>query len=108
SPAGKIQLEADTGGPMVNRTRDHHDHDGHQHHNQSGHQHDYSGHEHHAHHAHGATAADTAQDADKPFTDPVCGMKVAANPAKRIEHAGADYYFCSTRCMDKFRANPQQ
>nr|WP_132260330.1 heavy metal translocating P-type ATPase [Paucimonas lemoignei] len=49
-----------------------------------------------------------AENPDKPFTDPVCGMSVAANPEKKIEQAGKDYYFCSTRCMDKFRANPQQ
>ncbi len=54
----------------------------------------------HAHH--------TVNDSTRPFTDPVCGMKVAANPARKIEHAGTDFYFCSTRCMDKFRANPEQ
>ncbi|MGV8893190.1 MAG: heavy metal translocating P-type ATPase [Burkholderiaceae bacterium] len=54
---------------------------------------------------HGAPAALAA---DKPHTDPVCGMKAAADPAKSIEHAGTTYYFCSVRCMDKFRANPQQ
>lgn len=44
---------------------------------------------------------------DKPHTDPVCGMKAAADPAKAVEHAGTTYYFCSTHCMAKFRADPQ-
>lgn len=56
-------------------------------------------------HDHGAPAASVT---DKPYTDPVCGMQVTADPAKSIEHAGTTYYFCSARCMDKFRANPQQ
>jgi len=43
-----------------------------------------------------------------PHTDPVCGMKAAADPAKAIEHAGTIYYFCSQKCTEKFRTNPQQ
>ncbi len=46
--------------------------------------------------------------AEKPYTDPVCGMKVAANRDKCIAHAGTTYYFCSHKCVEKFRANPQQ
>ncbi|HVK93860.1 MAG TPA: heavy metal translocating P-type ATPase [Noviherbaspirillum sp.] len=34
-------------------------------------------------------------------------MRVAADPQRTIEYAGADYHFCSSGCMDKFRANPQ-
>ncbi|MEP7063014.1 MAG: heavy metal translocating P-type ATPase [Betaproteobacteria bacterium] len=41
-------------------------------------------------------------------TDPVCGMKVAANSAKSVEHQGQHYFFCSRRCIDKFRADPTQ
>ncbi|MEO8847266.1 MAG: heavy metal translocating P-type ATPase [Casimicrobiaceae bacterium] len=41
-------------------------------------------------------------------TDPVCGMMVEANPAKSVEHEGRHYYFCSQRCIDKFRASPTQ
>jgi Cu+-exporting ATPase len=44
----------------------------------------------------------------KPFTDPVCGMNVAANPESKVAYAGKDYYFCSTGCMGKFRTNPQR
>ena len=35
-------------------------------------------------------------------------MKVAPNPVKSVEHAGHTYYFCSQRCVEKFRANPSQ
>lgn len=56
------------------------------------------------HHGHGAEAP---PDPAKPFTDPVCGMKVAANPEKTLKHNGVAHHFCSTRCMDKFRADPE-
>ena len=46
--------------------------------------------------------------AEKPYTDPVCGMKVAANKDKCLANAGTTYYFCSYKCVEKFRANPQQ
>jgi P-type Cu+ transporter len=67
--------------------------------------HDHEGHEHHHDHAsgHGAHGA-----GDKPFTDPVCGMKVGADPAREIQYEGQAYHFCSTKCMDKFHAAPQQ
>lgn len=45
---------------------------------------------------------------DKPYTDPVCGMKAAADPAKSVTHNGTAYYFCSQHCVTKFRANPDQ
>jgi Cu+-exporting ATPase len=39
--------------------------------------------------------------------DPVCGMPVDAASAKhRAEHAGHAYYFCSSRCREKFEAEP--
>lgn len=59
-------------------------------------------HDAHAQHDHGAVAA------DKPFTDPVCGMKAGADPAREIAYQGAIYHFCSAKCMDKFRMMPQQ
>jgi Cu+-exporting ATPase len=40
--------------------------------------------------------------------DPVCGMRAAADPAKRVEHRGKTYYFCSTHCVSKFRADPER
>ena len=45
---------------------------------------------------------------NKPHTDPVCGMSVAADQKKSVEHAGKVYFFCSQRCVDKFRTTPQQ
>lgn len=43
----------------------------------------------------------------KPFTDPVCGMKVADDPQKQILYEQQTYHFCSEPCMDKFRATPK-
>ena len=50
------------------------------------------------------TSADTPPE--KPYTDPVCGMKAAANPEKSAVHDGQTYYFCSTGCVTKFNADP--
>ena len=52
---------------------------------------------------HAAVASD-----DKPYTDPVCGMKAAANPEKSAVHDGQTYYFCSTGCVTKFNADPMR
>jgi P-type Cu+ transporter len=41
-------------------------------------------------------------------TDPVCGMKISPNADRSIFHQGQHYYFCSQRCVEKFRATPQQ
>jgi Cu+-exporting ATPase len=42
------------------------------------------------------------------FKDPVCGMAVApASAAGQYEYGGETYYFCSTGCLEKFRAAPQ-
>ena len=68
---------------------------------------DTSTHHHHHDRAHHHDAGTVEAAPDKPFTDPVCGMKVAADPKKTIDHAGTAYHFCSTRCMEKFRVNPQ-
>lgn len=38
-------------------------------------------------------------------TDPVCGMQVSSNTLT-IEYLGADYFFCSQQCLDRFQANP--
>jgi len=58
----------------------------------------------HVHHQNSAAHA----GADKPHTDPVCGMKVAANPEKSAQHHGTTYYFCSQSCVTKFKADPQR
>ena len=41
--------------------------------------------------------------------DPVCGMMVdPRRPAATAEHAGKTYYFCSPRCAERFRAEPEK
>ena len=55
----------------------------------------------HEHHHHTDTTAVT-----KTHTDPVCGMKVAANPEKSAEYEGKTYYFCSQGCVTKFKKEP--
>lgn len=40
--------------------------------------------------------------------DPVCGMAVKIEGARHVaEHAGAQHFFCSARCKDKFLIDPQ-
>ncbi|MFP6847342.1 MAG: heavy metal translocating P-type ATPase [Pseudomonas sp.] len=38
--------------------------------------------------------------------DPVCGMKVTAQSAHKVEHEGKPFYFCSAKCQEKFSAQP--
>ena len=39
--------------------------------------------------------------------DPVCGMDIeTATAAGRTEHAGQTYYFCGSKCKDKFDRDP--
>jgi Cu+-exporting ATPase len=39
--------------------------------------------------------------------DPVCGMTVdPAQAAGQLEHNGTTYYFCSTSCVGRFKADP--
>ncbi len=41
--------------------------------------------------------------------DPVCGMTVDPARAKgSVEHNGTMYYFCSTHCVEKFKADPER
>ncbi len=41
--------------------------------------------------------------------DPVCGMEVTPETAAASrEHLGAPYYFCSTKCRDKFDVEPER
>ena len=44
---------------------------------------------------------------DKPYLDPVCGMKVAASDNLRAEHQDKTYYFCCQSCVTKFKADPE-
>ncbi len=64
------------------------------------HDHMRGGHERH----HDAPAG---SDAAQKVKDPVCGMTVDPQTAKhRAEVAGAAYYFCSSKCREKFVAEP--
>ncbi|MFQ6673656.1 MAG: heavy metal translocating P-type ATPase [Fidelibacterota bacterium] len=39
--------------------------------------------------------------------DPVCGMTVApSSSAGKFTHGNEDYYFCSTHCLERFKADP--
>ena len=69
------------------------------------HNHDHHNELHDAHAGHTNSAPPASTD-DKPHTDPVCGMKVAASPEKSVAHDSKTYFFCSTRCIDKFKAEP--
>lgn len=41
--------------------------------------------------------------------DPVCGMSVdPTKAAGKVEHAGKTYYFCSPRCAERFRNEPEK
>ena len=34
--------------------------------------------------------------------DPICGMEVNEKGGLRLIHGGKSYYFCGTRCVEKF------
>lgn len=40
-------------------------------------------------------------------TDPVCGMTVAPDGPRRYDYAGISYRFCSDRCLERFRDDPE-
>lgn len=44
---------------------------------------------------------------EKKYTDPVCGMQVSNNPEKTARFQGVAYYFCSSSCVSKFTATPE-
>ena len=42
-------------------------------------------------------------------TDPVCGMDIeSATAAGRTEYKGQAYYFCGSKCKEKFDLGPEQ
>ena len=58
-------------------------------------------------HCHHHAAHD--QDHGTMVTDPVCGMKIDTRTAEHHYRIGeTDHYFCSARCLDRFKANPDQ
>ena len=62
-----------------------------------------AGHEHTTHEHHGSGAAELTRT----VLDPVCGMRVVPETAKhRFELGETTHYFCSERCLDKFKGDP--
>ena len=56
---------------------------------------------------HGAQTTFPLPLTSEPAIDPVCGMTVdPATAAGSVTHAGTTYHFCSTRCVEKFKADP--
>ena len=44
----------------------------------------------------------------QPAVDPVCGRPVEPVPiAYHLSHKDQDYYFCSMRCEERFKADPE-
>ncbi len=39
--------------------------------------------------------------------DPNCGMQVATDSPRQVEHGGKRWFFCSDGCLQKFRDDPQ-
>lgn len=42
------------------------------------------------------------------LTDPVCGMRVTADSPHHAEHQGQSFHFCSSKCLGKFKADPEK
>ncbi len=62
----------------------------------------------HGHVGHMHHDDDERTTAPDPLKDPVCGMTVTAQSAHHVEHKGLPYYFCSSKCQEKFSAEPQK
>lgn len=60
-------------------------------------------------HSHGHNNDGAKTDRDDPVArDPVCGMSVDKGQAvHHLNHGGVMHYFCSARCHDKFKADPE-
>ncbi len=43
-----------------------------------------------------------------PLVDPVCGMTVGPASPHRLSHAGRELRFCSARCLERFRSEPER
>jgi Cu+-exporting ATPase len=58
---------------------------------------------------HASANASARDEVSAAVIDPVCGMTVNPNAAAgSYEYNGKTYYFCSTRCLHKFRENPER
>ena len=63
----------------------------------------------HNKHDHAQAADGRADEQGAIVLDPVCGMKVDTRTAKhRHEFGGTPFFFCSARCLEKFKTNPDR
>jgi len=63
----------------------------------------------HQHHSHAHDHVDHSADPGTIVLDPVCGMKVDARTTPHHYRLGeTEYHFCSARCLDKFKADPNR
>jgi Cu+-exporting ATPase len=63
----------------------------------------------HQHHSHLDDDNDHAADHGTKILDPVCGMKVDAATTQHHYRLGeTEYHFCSARCLEKFKADPDR
>ena len=44
--------------------------------------------------------------ADAKLKDPVCGMTVSPDSIHKFTYQRHDYYFCSSKCREKFASDP--
>ena len=49
-----------------------------------------------------------ATDSNVTFRDPVCGMTVNEDSAHRYTYAGEVHRFCSSDCLEKYKADPDR
>ena len=62
----------------------------------------------HVHQDHDHQGRETAE-MTRTVLDPVCGMRVDPGTSRHsLEHGGATYHFCSARCLERFKANPDR
>lgn len=68
-------------------------------------------HEHHHHdhvdHQHPSQIPMNAEDTDG-LKDLVCGMSVTTASIHQQDHEGKRFYFCSSKCLDKFKLEPSR
>jgi len=61
------------------------------------------------HHKHDDSTRPDGQRRDDDSRDPVCGMSIDPNTTEyRHVHAGQEWYFCSRKCFEKFRSEPDR
>ncbi|WP_377705506.1 heavy metal translocating P-type ATPase [Pseudoduganella sp. UC29_71] len=64
-------------------------------------------HEHAPDSAHRHSTIQGGAGSDKPFIDPVCGMKVGPDREREISYEQVVYHFCSAKCMARFNTTPE-